>query len=172
MVNTNRGAALKTGQVHDLSGPPMVRREAFQDILTDAEDPVTPQRWVPFANMVTSTPIVLGRPAEHLVEQTPHISTSRVPLYPRGPFIHLEPQKDLSEEGFGHSLQVAAMEFKKLQEPKLAKLKGDYSTDASLVFQSWLKDIWVYVLESCWLSSWLKTIPLSMCGSRLGTIWA
>ena len=33
----------------------------------------------------------------------------------------------------------------------MAKFKGEYSYDASLVFQSWLKYIWVYVLE-CHLS--------------------
>ena len=31
----------------------------------------------------------------------------------------------------------------------MAKFKGGYSSDASLVFQSWLKDIWVYVWEHC-----------------------
>ena len=31
----------------------------------------------------------------------------------------------------------------------MAKLKGGYSPDASLVYQSWLKDIQVYVLEHC-----------------------
>ena len=46
---------------------------------------------------------------------------------------------------------MAATEFKKLQEPKVAKLKGGYSSDASLVFHLWLKDILVYVLE-CHLS--------------------
>ena len=29
----------------------------------------------------------------------------------------------------------------------MAKFKGGYSSDASLVCQSWLKDIWVYTLE-------------------------
>ena len=33
----------------------------------------------------------------------------------------------------------------------MAKFKGGYSSDASLVFQSWVKDIQVYVLE-CHLS--------------------
>ena len=37
--------------------------------------------------------------------------------------------------------------FKKLREPKVAKFKGGYSSDASLVFQSWLKDIQVYTIE-------------------------
>ena len=44
-------------------------------------------------------------------------------------------------------------EFKKLREPKVAKFKGGYSSHASLVYQSWLKDIWVYTLEHC-LSQW------------------
>ena len=36
-------------------------------------------------------------------------------------------------------------------KPKVAKIKGGYSSDASLVYQSWLKDIQVYTLE-CQLS--------------------
>ena len=55
--------------------------------------------------------------------------------------------RDLYEEGFSQSLQAAATEFKKLREPKVAKFKGGYSSDASLVFQSWLKDIGVYTIE-------------------------
>ena len=31
----------------------------------------------------------------------------------------------------------------------MAKFKGRYSSDASLVFQLWLNDIWVYTLEHC-----------------------
>ena len=39
------------------------------------------------------------------------------------------------------ALQAAATEFKKLCEPKVAKFKGGYSSNATLVYQSWLKDI-------------------------------
>ena len=35
----------------------------------------------------------------------------------------------------------------------MEKFKGGYSSDASLVFQSWLKDIQVYTIECC-LSQW------------------
>ena len=35
----------------------------------------------------------------------------------------------------------------------MAKFKGGYSSNASLVYQSWLKDIWIYTLE-CHLSQW------------------
>ena len=57
--------------------------------------------------------------------------------------------RDLYEESFSWSLQAAATEFKKLREPKVAKFKGGYSSDASLVSQSWLKDIQVYTIEHC-----------------------
>ena len=53
------------------------------------------------------------------------------------------------EEGFSHSLQAAATEFKKIHELKVAKFKGGYSSNASLVYQSWLRDIGVYTLEHC-----------------------
>ena len=50
-----------------------------------------------------------------LVEWTPQMGASWVPLYNQDPFIHPEMLKDLFEEGFSCSLQVAAMEFKMLQ---------------------------------------------------------
>ena len=40
---------------------------------------------------------------------------------------------------------MAAQEFCKLHEPKISKLKGGYSATVNLIFQSWLKDIWVHV---------------------------
>ena len=67
-------------------------------------------------------------------------------------------QQDLFQEGFGTSLQVAATEFKKLRKPQVSKLKSCYSSDASLVYQSWLKDIMMYVPE-CQLSQ-LEAIQL------------
>ena len=47
-----------------------------------------------------------------------------------------ETKRDLYEEGFSRSLQAAATEFKKLCDPKVAKFKGGYSSDASLAYQS------------------------------------
>ena len=76
-----------------------------------------------------------------------------MPSDEQGLFKNPEPKRDLYEEGFSHSLQTAATEFKKLCEPKMAKCKGGYSSNASLVYQSWLKDIWVYTLEHC-LAQW------------------
>ena len=78
---------------------------------------------------------------------------SQVPSDEQGLFKNLEPKRDLYEEGFSHSLQAAATAFKQLCTPKVAKFEGGYSSDVSLVYQSWLKDIWVYTLE-CHLSQW------------------
>ena len=55
---------------------------------------------------------------------------------PPKPLKHL-----IFQEGFINSLQVAATEFKKLREPKVAKPKGGYSSSTSQEFQLWLKDI-------------------------------
>ena len=46
-----------------------------------------------------------------------------------------------------HSLQLAAEEFRKIHKPKIQKLKGGYSANAMLVFNSWLKDIEMCVRE-------------------------
>ena len=40
---------------------------------------------------------------------------------------------------------MAVQEFCQMQEPKINKLKGGYSSTANLIFQSWLKDIRVHV---------------------------
>ena len=72
---------------------------------------------------------------------------SQVPSVKQSLLRHPETKRDFYEEGFSHSLQAAATEFKKLHEPKVAKFKGGYSTNASLAYQSWLKDIQVYTIE-------------------------
>ena len=46
-----------------------------------------------------------------------------------------------------HSPQTVAEEFKKMREPKISKLKGGYSANAMLVFNSWLKDIKMCIQE-------------------------
>ena len=149
-VNTVRGTAERVGQVPDLGNLPTLRRDMLDDILAEQEEeevPVTPQRWVQFA---TSTPIV--RPMEQPREKTQFPRVSHVPSVEQSLPRHPD-TRDLYEEGFSWSLQAAATVFKKLCELKVAKFKGGYPSDASLVFQSWLKDIWVYTIE-CHLSQW------------------
>ena len=46
-----------------------------------------------------------------------------------------------------HSLQLMAEEFRKICEPKIQKLKGRYSANAMLVFNSRLNDIEICVKE-------------------------
>ena len=45
------------------------------------------------------------------------------------------------------TLHVWTSEFKKLKEPKLAKLKGGYSSEANLFFQGWAKDVRAVVAD-------------------------
>ena len=57
-----------------------------------------------------------------------------------------------------HSLQTVAEEFKKMRELKISKLKGGYSANAMLVFNSWLKDIKMCIQE--WKLSNLEAVQL------------
>ena len=47
----------------------------------------------------------------------------------------------------GNTMSAIASEFKKMREPKLAKLKGRITSGASLFFNSWVKDIRAVILE-------------------------
>ena len=59
---------------------------------------------------------------------------SQVPSVEKDLFENPEPKRYLDEKGFSHSLQAAATEFKKLCEPKVAKFKGGFSSNASLAY--------------------------------------
>ena len=113
-VNTVRGASARAGQVTDLGRPPILRRDTFDDILADAEDevPPTPQRWVWFADVATSTPIL--RPKEPQEGRSRPLRVSEVPSQRLGLIDNPVHHKDLYEEGFSHSLQAVATEFRKL----------------------------------------------------------
>ena len=47
----------------------------------------------------------------------------------------------------GNTMSAIASEFKKMREPKLAKLKGGITSGASLFFNSWVKDVRAVILE-------------------------
>ena len=72
---------------------------------------------------------------------------TEAPLYHPGPRLLLKLRifqnvlKHSLAEVAEDSLQVAVQEFKKIHEPKISKLKGRYLANASLIFNSWLKDI-------------------------------
>ena len=66
--------------------------------------------------MATSTPVL--RPAEAQEERTRPSRASQMPSQRLGFMDNLVPHKDVYEEGFSHSLQVAATKFRKLRETK------------------------------------------------------
>ena len=47
----------------------------------------------------------------------------------------------------GNTMSTVTSEFKKMREPKLAKLKGGITSGASLFFNSWVKDVRAVILE-------------------------
>ena len=47
----------------------------------------------------------------------------------------------------GNTMTAVASEFKKMREPKLAKLKGGTTANASLFFTSWVKDARAVIVE-------------------------
>ena len=47
----------------------------------------------------------------------------------------------------GNTMSAIASEFKKMREPKLAKLKGGITSGASLFFNSWVKDVRAVIFE-------------------------
>ena len=94
----------------------------------------------------------VGRFTCSCMEWAIQVGNSQVTYSEKGPLIQPDAQtQDILWEGFSHSLQAAAIEHKKLWEPKVAKLKGVCSSNASLTYQLWLKDIQMYMLEY-WLS--------------------
>ena len=108
----------------------------------------------------TSKPI--PRPVEHLEERTQHLGASQVPFHNQGITWNW---KDLYEEGFSCSHQAATTEFRKLKEPKVAKLKWGYSSNAILLYLSWLKNIQVHIME-CHLSLWEAIQMVKDCTSE------
>ena len=47
----------------------------------------------------------------------------------------------------GNTMSAVASEFKKMREPKLAKLKGGITSGASLFFNNWVKDVRAVILD-------------------------
>ena len=105
-----------------------------------------------------STPMVGGNVPPKIgmldVELGP-VKPAETPVYHPGPRPVPRPRKSLSAvkhrmtELAEHSLQVAAQEFKKIHKPKISNLKGGYLANATLIFNSWLKDIDMCVHARC-----------------------
>ena len=77
--------------------------------------------------------------------------------YPSNPLVQLEvplgnppiPASGNTEATtiLGNTMTAVASEFKKMREPKLAKLKGGTTANASLFFTSWVKDARAVIVE-------------------------
>ena len=102
---------------------------------------------------VSSTPHLVPQPVSFDVLQIPNSKTSgkdtdsEAEVRPRTPHIRNKRMREDASMA-SHSLQLVAEEFRKIHKPKIQKLKGRYSANAMLVFNSWLKDIEMCVKES------------------------
>ena len=76
--------------------------------------------------------------------------------YPGNPFVQQPVRSQIPAQTtvdtdattiIGNTISAVASEFKKMREPKLAKLKGGVTSGASLFFSSWVKDVRAVILE-------------------------
>ena len=159
IVNTQCGTASKNRRAKDGSD---YENEVFQ--LPQVPDmPIAGQKvtfWSPVVRLgsVSSTPHLVPQPVFFDVLQIPNSETSgkdtdsEAEVRPRTP--HMRNKRTREDASMtdasmaSHSLQLAAEEFRKICKPRIQKLKGGYSANAMLVFNSWLKDIEMCVRES------------------------
>ena len=152
-VNVRRGAAAQTPSIRSLGEREAGILKDMVDQLPQVPDtPIAGSQRVWFMEPVhhAPTPMVGGNIPPKIgmsyVEPEP-VKIAETPVYHPGPRPVPRPRKSLSAvkhsmtEVAEHSLQMAAQEFKKIHEPKISKLKGGYSANATLIFNSWLKDI-------------------------------
>ena len=102
--------------------------------------------------LVSSTPHLITQPVSFDVSQIPNSETSgkdtdsEAEVRPRTPHAKIKRTREDASMA-SHNLQLVAEEFRKICKPKIQKLKGRYSANAMLVFNSWLKDIEMCVKE-------------------------
>ena len=136
-VNTKRGGAVN------------LHEETILWSKNEDAPPIPPHKHVHF----TSTP-------RHPVQSNLFDSDDENPItgHPGNPFIS-NPGNPLTQQQvrgnvpaqttvdtdvttiIGNTMSAVASEFKKMREPKLAKLKGEVTSGASLFFNSWVKDV-------------------------------
>ena len=157
-VNTQHGTASKNRKVR--SGSNYSKDEVFQ--LTQVPDmpiagsshgqKVTFRSPVVRQGSVSSTPHLVHQPVSFDVLRIPNSKTSgkdtdsEAEVRPRTPHAKRKRMREDASMA-SHSLQLAAEESRKICEPKIQKLKGGYSANAMLVFNSWLKNIEMCVKE-------------------------
>ena len=60
---------------------------------------------------------------------------------------NLQHPEEVTTAAVNSTVHAVASELRKMKEPKLAKLKGGYTTAANLFFQSWAKDVQAIVID-------------------------
>ena len=146
-VNTRRGGAVN---IHD---------DTILWSKNDDAPPVPPCKQDEKHVHFTSTPC---HPVQSNLfdsdDENPIISQSGNPFisHPSNPFIQqpvciqIPAQTMVDTDAttiIGNTMSAIASEFKKMREPKLAKLKGRITSRASLFFNSWVKDVRAVILE-------------------------
>ena len=147
MVNTQRGGAVN---IHD---------DTILWSKNDNAPPIPPHKQDEKHVHLTSTPC---HPVQSNLfdsdDENPIISHSGNPFIsnPGNPFVQqlvrsqIPAQTTVDTDAttiIGNTMSAVASEFKKMREPKLAKLKGGITSGASLFFNSWVKDVRVVILE-------------------------
>ena len=147
-VNTKRGGAIN------------LHEETILWSKNEDSPPIPPRKHVHF----TSTP-------RHPVQSNLFDSDDKNPItgHPGNPFIsnpgnpftqqqvrgNVPAQTTVNTDAttiIGNTMSAIASEFKKMREPKLAKLKGGVTSGASLFFNSWVKDV-RSVIQECSMSN-------------------
>ena len=62
-------------------------------------------------------------------------------------FTDVQHPEEVATAAVNSTVHAMASELRKMKEPKLAKLKGGYTTEANLFFQSWAKDVQAIVID-------------------------
>ena len=62
-------------------------------------------------------------------------------------FTDVQHPEEVATAALNSTVHAVASELRKMKEPKLAKLKGGYTTEANLFFQSWAKDVQAIVID-------------------------
>ena len=147
MVNTRRGG---TVNIHD---------DTILWSKNDDAPPIPPRKQDEKRIHFTSTPC---HPVQSNLfdsdDENPIIGHSGNPFIcnPGNPFVQQPVRSQIPAQTtvdtnattiIGNTMSAVASEFKKMREPKLAKLKGGITSGASLFFNSWVKDVRAVILE-------------------------
>ena len=147
MVNTRRGGAVN------------IHNDTILWSKNDDAPPIPPRKQDEKHVHFTSTPC---HPVQSnlfdLDDENPIIGHSGNPFIsnPGNPFVQQPVRSQIPAQTtvdtdattiIGNTMSAVASEFKKMREPKLAKLKGGITSGASLFFNSWVKDVRAVILE-------------------------